>query len=480
MNILNGTTSLSYLDALNAVAGTTAQDEQTAWNAYLATATQSQIVTTGGYEVGKSNIKKQGQQFTAVRTNFDGVTIQRAANTGTFAGDITVSLQSETAGLPSGTVIASVAIANAVWNAITTNTDYTVVFNQAITPGTNYWIVIDSSTYDASNYTRVNGNSNAGLPNHRSQYNTSWAAAQTTSLYYKILSSGLLSILDAANAKAGLTGQNLNTCIARIVRDVSTFYWKGYTWTKRDGGTGAPGMAGWSKSNIDISNILNDGSIKFAITNAGTSPVGCELQSVKTGWGYGTYTIVVSADLYNMHKSVVFGGLFPYDNAVAVYFNEIDIHETSAWGNNVVPTINHAHWYNSGGVDTSISVINDVPTDLVQTHVLIWAADSLTFRSYIGQGTNGPLIFETIQTTHLPTPAAEQLLLNLWVYNAGDPTHATPITVTVKDFVFPYAYVNQVGGILGGNQNRLSFGARAWAAKAAYDYEEERKRKNKK
>lgn len=214
------------------------------------------------------------------------------------------------------------------------------------------------------------------------------------------------------------------------------FVWKGYTWDVRDGGTGGPGFGGWSENNVSVD---GDGYLNLKITNpTGDSPIGSQIVSQTTGLGYGTYTITVGTRLDNIDKNIVFGGLFPfyYGNP----YIELDVNETSKWDTES-SVISHTVWYGSNPESPSnLSKSSATPSDVVQTHRLIWEEGRATFDSFIGSNTAGIPYFHTQINENVPEPSTEALVINLWAYAEGNPTaddiDIPETTVIVRDISY--------------------------------------------
>lgn len=217
--------------------------------------------------------------------------------------------------------------------------------------------------------------------------------------------------------------------------------WKGYTWNLRDGGAaGGPGFGQWAAANVSAP----DGNdyVTLSITNpTGTMPIGCEMD-MSTSLGYGTYTLVVEKDFTTLDKNHVFGGLFPYFGGSP--FIEFDVNEISSWdGANAegygasVVYLSHNSWYNGGASRTHSTAV--MPSDTVTTHTLRWEAGIATYNSYIGTGTGGTLIKNSVHNTNIPVPSSEIPIINLWVYNdSGSPDSgdldAPATSVILRDF----------------------------------------------
>lgn len=223
---------------------------------------------------------------------------------------------------------------------------------------------------------------------------------------------------------------------------VKSIVWKGYTWGLRDDGISSPGYGTWSSANIFGPDV--NGYITLKITNpTGQQPIGCQMNSQKVGWGYGTYTVVVEGDMTTFQKNIVFGGLFPI--FCGNPYIEFDLCETSKWVTLANTNIIHNSFY--GTYPSSLSahgVRMPIPSDRVQTHRLIWEPGKATFDSFIGTGTGGTNYFHTEITQDVPAPGNEVVVLNMWVSVGGDGLRAPDATdlavpetsVIIRDFTF--------------------------------------------
>lgn len=227
--------------------------------------------------------------------------------------------------------------------------------------------------------------------------------------------------------------------------------WKGFDWNFRDSTGSVNANDPMYNGKYDAANITVDGNgyVNLSITKPSGVPHGAEMSTALTNFGYGTYTVVVGSRLDTLQHAVVFGGLFLYSDTgntgnAAISNNEIDINETSAWGETPAPATSHNYFWNNGGTISETDDAYTTTTDAVTTHVMTWAPGSLTFDSYVGTGTGGTLLKHTVQTTHLPDPTQSNTFMdiNLWVYGQGSafaPTTATATTVIVRDVTYvPY------------------------------------------
>jgi hypothetical protein len=246
-----------------------------------------------------------------------------------------------------------------------------------------------------------------------------------------------ISAFDAAGNASALTGTLNATTLSNVALDPGPpgdFFWKGLNWRRRTE-AGAPAYNGkWGTANVLAPDA--NGYVTLRITNpTGSSPISAEFNTTRGGFGYGTYTDVVAARLDTMHKSLVLGGLFTYDNNNEPTHNEVDIHETSAWGGTGPVSLDHTYYKNVNGNNTGVAVSTPIPADVVQTHRLIWEPGKLTWDSFIGTGTGGQLIKHTVQTVGVPVPATEALCINLWAFDTKA-ANVGPFEVVLRDFSF--------------------------------------------
>lgn len=227
------------------------------------------------------------------------------------------------------------------------------------------------------------------------------------------------------------------------------FNWKGYAWNKRIHAGAASNNQSWSPNNIsgpDANNYLT-----FQITNAGSSPIACEIFSVKRGWGYGIYTIVVGTELDNIDHRNAFGNLFTFDFTAYPGYKEIDVAEVRDYNSHPNIRILNSHVWNNGGVATFTTNDMDIPNDIVHTHRAIWEPGKITFDSFSGVGITGNNYFHTVQTDNIPVPGLERCHINIW-NNTGVANYqnAPAMSVVVQDFSFvPLTKRNTATGRVG-------------------------------
>lgn len=175
---------------------------------------QSQTTQNTTIAVGEADTSSKhnlvAQSFTPAYNSVRGFELYKAADTGSFIGTVTVSIQADSAGSPSGSNLSSVVITNAIWLTIPAGA-FQIGFtaDQAVTIGSLYWVVVTTSTSNTSNHPNVNYNSVGGYAAGSLKYkNTTdgWVAVAGADLYFKMLA-GLFSKVpqtDATNGKLPL------------------------------------------------------------------------------------------------------------------------------------------------------------------------------------------------------------------------------------------------------------------------------------
>ena len=155
---------------------------------------QSQLLQNSIQPVGETDAttksRKIGQSFIPTQSPIDNVQIYKTADTGTFAGTVTVSIQADSAGSPSGTDLVSTVIGNAAWLALATGLN-TVSFASPlnVNPNTTYWLVVTTSTNDTSNHPNLGyQNTNAYVNGIFKKNNTTdgWTTIATADLTFSI------------------------------------------------------------------------------------------------------------------------------------------------------------------------------------------------------------------------------------------------------------------------------------------------------
>ena len=175
---------------------------------------QTATVSSNTVEVGESdsstNKVKVAQSFDPAYSSMRGVELFKKTDVGTFAGTVTVSLQADSSGEPSGTNLATKTITNAEWLVLTQGATFEVLFNteySSINTDNTYWIVVETSTQDDSNRINLGYNTTGATYSGGALYynNTTdgWTAFATTDLYFKTIK-GIKSKVVTTNSSGAI------------------------------------------------------------------------------------------------------------------------------------------------------------------------------------------------------------------------------------------------------------------------------------
>lgn len=164
---------------------------------------QSQLTQNGSSTVGEADATtkhaKLAQSFVAGKTSITGALLNKQADTGSFTGTVTVSLQANSAGSPSGVALATITLNNATWLA-TPAGSFGAIFGTPYTAvaGTTYWLVVETSTTDNSNHPNIGTNTTGGYGSGSVKFqNTTdgWTAISTIDLYFQTLTTIVSKLL---------------------------------------------------------------------------------------------------------------------------------------------------------------------------------------------------------------------------------------------------------------------------------------------
>lgn len=191
----------------------------TADNVSVATTDQTQTTQNSTIETGEADAttrkNKIAQSFVPVRTKIKGAKLYKSANTGTNIGDVTLALQADTAGSPSGSDLATKTYTASEWNALAVG-EVTFTFSSEYTSlvsGTTYWLVLRSSTSDTSNHANFGTNTAGGYSSGSVKYNNTtdgWVAVANIDLYFKTLE-GVTGQIVKTNSTGGIPTDFLPT-----------------------------------------------------------------------------------------------------------------------------------------------------------------------------------------------------------------------------------------------------------------------------
>lgn len=155
----------------------------------------SQTTSTNTIEVGEANAttKKNSlaQQFVPTEDAIRSVRLYKKADTGSFTGTVTISIQADSSGAPSGSALATVTITNAEWLALQDDAEFEAIFDSeygSLTIGDTYWIDVQPSTSDNSNHPNLGADTSGGSGG--AYYNNTtdgWVQIANADLYFKTI-----------------------------------------------------------------------------------------------------------------------------------------------------------------------------------------------------------------------------------------------------------------------------------------------------
>lgn len=193
-------------------------------NLYDSETDQTQATQDSTTVVGEANATTRrnriAQSFVAGRDKIRGVVLYKAADTGSFTGTVTVALQADSSGSPSGSNLASTTITNANWlNYATGEVSIPFSAEYDMVVGTTYWIVVSTSTADNSNHPNLGINTAGGYASGILRYNNTtdgWTTLTGNDLYFKTLNGIDGQISQATSSGNYLVGSSPSTFIADI------------------------------------------------------------------------------------------------------------------------------------------------------------------------------------------------------------------------------------------------------------------------
>jgi len=207
-----------------------------------------------------------------------------------------------------------------------------------------------------------------------------------------------------------------------------TIHFSGYDWVARSAGSDRGGEANdYDPENetVDSNGYLH---LRMQTRNGKWT---CAEVNLTHSLGYGTYTFVVQ-DSAHLSSSAVFG-LFTWDLAHSDNFqNEIDV-ELSRWGD---PKIKNAQYVIQPYYVPANVLRFEVPAGVV-THSFRWEPGKVTFKSIRGADpSGGAIISQHVFTSGIPTPATENVHINLYDFRHSKNPVQQPSEVVIEKFEY--------------------------------------------
>ncbi|GAQ90675.1 Glycoside hydrolase family 16 [Klebsormidium nitens] len=218
--------------------------------------------------------------------------------------------------------------------------------------------------------------------------------------------------------------------------------WAGRTWNIRstNGGLEGPGPNYFSDSTTNVF-VNSAGALRLQVTKTAGAWVCAEIMSPNS-FGYGTYEWKITSGAGNLDPNVVLG-LFTYDDNPDQAHREIDI-EMARWGLTPAQDGSNAQWVVQPWDGTN-HLQRWLAPNPSSTSPLIVSYKWIPGKIYWAASQNGQLISTKNYTAaDVPTPGAEIIHINLWLYQAdpnvvAGPKNGKTASVLLSDFDFtPY------------------------------------------
>lgn len=296
-------------------------------NTSSATTDQTQLTQNSSVEVGEANAttkkNKIAQSFIPTRSKIRGVNLYKSADLGTFTGTVTISIQADSSGSPSGSALATKTITNLQWLGLPVGAFETLFTSEygSLTIGQLYWIVIETSTSDNSNHPNIGVNTAGGYSNGSVKFNNStdnWTAVATIDLYF--------STIEGNNSQAVVTSTSGK--IDNSFYDYTSSSLKHYV------GVGDKTNTSWVNFQIPLlgtansgwSGALGTGDISMRVSHVTTAPASIN----------GAYAITTNAIYYSMVKkfTVDFTAIIDSSASCVVGFTNTNLGSGHGYGTN--------------------------------------------------------------------------------------------------------------------------------------------------
>lgn len=147
--------------------------------------------------------------------------------------------------------------------------------------------------------------------------------------------------------------------------------------------------------------------------------------------GYGTYEFRLGSRVDNLDYRAVLGA-FVYESED----REIDIEFSRILADPRNAQYVVQPWYQQGNLSRFT-----VPAEAPSSHRFVWSESSISFASWVGDGSYPPsagdLIYQwDYQGPDIPPPGAERMRFNLWLFGGGAPDGGQGDEVVVESFSF--------------------------------------------
>lgn len=261
-------------------------------NTSSSTTDQTQTTQDSTLELGEANAttkkNKIAQSFIPTKEKIRAVSLYKIADTGTFTGTVTVSIQSDSSGNPDGVALATKTITNAEWLLLPTGEneiEFTSEYSSLVClPSTKYWVVVATSTSDTSNHPNLGFNSAGGYANGTLKYNNTsdgWVEISGDDLYFKTHEGNANQVVKTgSDGKIPLPIMPFNGVVGVLDHTYKKLWFNAQMlfilWTGASSGDATTSFANWQRRSTDVvsapsglyANFGNTGSEYMYVQNA--------------------------------------------------------------------------------------------------------------------------------------------------------------------------------------------------------------------
>jgi hypothetical protein len=260
--------------------------------------------------------------------------------------------------------------------------------------------------------------------------------AYATKIHASLLPNGIEPPLSNGLAILPASLDSLSIADVDTTRNPRSIRFSGYEWlVKASAVKVGPGPNYFSDSMENVW-VDNDGQLHLKITNR-NGEWQCSEVILDSSLCYGSYVFKVGSKVGQINENAVLG-LFTWDNdAPNEFYREVDI-EFSPWGVVTDPNAQYVvqPWNRPGNRHRWM-----LPDTLeLSTHSFEWSADRISFVSAKGHqisSSDDSVIHSWMYTgANIPTCGAENVRINLWLFNGYPPTDNSEIEVIISKFEY--------------------------------------------
>ena len=374
----------------------------------------SSVAGTWWINLGNGSTNIVSFPFLASKSKLTWVQIAKRANAWTFVWNVTVAIQADSWGFPTGTSLASYTIPNATWNGLAPSTLTTVNVPCNLTTGSKYHIVMTASTSDAVNYTRIETHTTTYISSsyQANYFTTAWNTSAWTywrfvTLYYKPTTNFKASQNNSTVSISADEDGFLNTSIINLTTGAYS-WWMWATPTDLSMGTNVFRSTAWPWTAVGSQTIIqnywfyNYNSKNWIWTSATTStldlvwkcetilPITSDVVVSLTAITRTTWDVTVAfstddsayTDLWSLGNSSNVQADFSYSTSALIWVTKFYIRVRRSWASSKFDISNLA--ISTTVNPTSLSTLRNYPTnkDIIKQYTKTLASPVTTTAIY--------------------------------------------------------------------------------------------------